>query len=239
MPEKKAAYKRVLLKVSGEALAGEKRFGLDFDMISNVCKAIKECLDMGVEMGIVVGGGNFWRGVQDGGGKIERTRADHMGMMATVMNALALADCLEQMDIEVRVQTALEITAVAEPYIRLRADSHLKNGRVVIFGCGTGSPYFSTDTAAVLRAAEIGAEVILLAKNIDGVYTADPKIDPTAIKLETISYSEMLNQRLMVMDLTATSLSMDNDIPVILFALDDPENIVRVIMGEAIGTRVS
>ena len=239
MPEKKAAYKRVLLKVSGEALAGDKRFGLDFDMISNVCKAIKECLELGVEMGVVVGGGNFWRGVQDGGGRIERTRADHMGMMATVMNALALADTLEQMDIEVRVQTALEITAVAEPYIRLRADSHLKNGRVVIFGCGTGSPYFSTDTAAVLRAAEIGAEVILLAKNIDGVYTADPKIDPNAIKLETISYSEMLSQRLMVMDLTATSLSMDNEIPVILFALDDPYNIVRVVTGETIGTRVS
>ena len=239
MPEKKAAYKRVLLKISGEALAGEKRFGLDFDVISEVCNAIKECLDLGVEMGIVVGGGNFWRGVQDGEGKIERTRADHMGMMATVMNALALADKLEQMDIAVRVQTALEITAVAEPYIRLRADSHLRNGRVVIFGCGTGSPYFSTDTAAVLRAAEIGAEVILLAKNIDGVYTADPKIDPNAIKLETISYSEMLNQRLLVMDLTATSLSMDNDIPVILFGLDDPANIVRVITGETIGTRVS
>jgi len=238
MPDFKPVYKRVLLKISGEALAGEKRNGLDFDVIKRVCEAIKTCVDHGVEMGIVVGGGNFWRGVEDGAGRIERTRSDHMGMMATVMNALALADTLEQMDIPVRVQTALEITAVAEPYIRLRADSHMRNGRVVVFGCGTGSPYFSTDTAAVLRAAEINAEVILLAKNIDGVYTADPKLDPSAIKLDSISYTDMLTQRLMVMDLTATSLSMDNDIPVILFALEDPENIVRVVAGEKIGTRV-
>jgi len=161
-----------------------------------------------------------------------------MGMMATVMNCLALADVLEQTDVPVRVQTALSISAVAEPYIRGRADRHLKKGRVVIFGCGTGHPYFSTDTAAVLRAAEIGAEVILLAKNIDGVYTADPKLDPAAKKLDSISYSDMLAQRLMVMDSTATSLSMDNDIPVILFALEDPENIVRVVMGEKVGTRV-
>ena len=239
MSGKKPIYKRVLLKISGEALAGEKKFGLDFDVIVRVCEAIKACVELGVELGIVVGGGNFWRGVQDGGGKIERTRADHMGMMATVMNCLALADTLEQMEVSVRVQTALAIAAVAEPYIRLRADMHLRKGRVVIFGCGTGSPYFSTDTAAVLRAAEIGAEVILLAKNIDGVYTADPKLDPSARKLDSISYSDMLEQRLTVMDSTATSLSMDNDIPVILFALRDPENIVRVVKGEAIGTRVS
>ena len=235
---KKPIYKRVLLKISGEALAGEKKFGLDFEVITRVCEAIKTCAELDVEIGIVVGGGNFWRGAQDGGGKIERTRADHMGMMATVMNCLAIADTLEQMGISVRVQTALEITAVAEPYIRLRADMHLKNGRVVIFGCGTGCPYFSTDTAAVLRAAEIGAEVILLAKNVDGVYTADPKLDPKAKKLDSISYSEMLAQRLLVMDSTATSLSMDNEIPVILFALEDPRNIVRVVTGEAIGTRV-
>jgi len=238
MPENKPEYKRILLKISGEALAGEQRTGLDFDVIRSVCMAIKKCVQLGIEVGIVVGGGNFWRGVQDGGGKIERTRADHMGMMATVMNCLALADMLEQVGVPVRVQTALSISAVAEPYIRLRADRHLRKGRVVVFGCGTGHPYFSTDTAAVLRAAEIGADVILLAKNIDGVYTADPKLNPDAKKLDSISYSDMLAQRLMVMDSTATSLSMDNDIPVILFALQDPENIVRVVMGEKIGTRV-
>lgn len=235
----KPAYKRVLLKISGEALAGEKKTGLDFDVIRSVCKAIKHCVELKVEVGIVVGGGNFWRGLKDGEGKLERTRSDHMGMMATVMNCLALADILEQMKVPVRVQTALQISAVAEPYIRLRADRHLRKGRVVIFGCGTGHPYFSTDTAASLRAAEIHADVILLAKNIDGVYTADPKIDPTATKIDAISYSEMLAQRLAVMDSTATSLSMDNKIPVILFALKDPENIVRVIMGENIGTIVS
>ena len=238
MSAKKPVYRRILLKISGEALAGEKSTGLDFNVIKSVCEAIKKCAGLGVEVGIVVGGGNFWRGAQDGEGKIERTRSDHMGMMATVMNCLALADMLEQMGVPVRVQTALSISAVAEPYIRLRADRHLKKGRVVIFGCGTGHPYFSTDTAAVLRAVEIGADVILLAKSIDGVYTADPKLDATAKKLETISYSEMLAQHLMVMDSTATSMSMDNDIPVILFALKDPENIVRVVTGEKLGTRV-
>ena len=237
-PESKAEYKRVLLKISGEALAGDKKTGLDFAVIRRVCEAVKKCVMLGVEVGIVVGGGNFWRGVQDGGGRIERTRADHMGMMGTVMNCLALADTLEQIDVPVRIQTALEIKAVAEPYIRLKADKHLKNGRVVIFGCGTGSPYFSTDTAAVLRAAELGADVILLAKSVDGVYTADPKLDPDAKKLDSISYSDMLMQRLSVMDSTATSLSMDNDIPVILFALEDPENIVRVVTGEKVGTIV-
>ena len=234
----KPVFKRVLLKISGEALAGEKKFGLDFDVIRKVCKAIKTCVELGVEVGVVVGGGNFWRGVKDGEGKIERTRADHMGMMATVMNSLAVADMLEQLGVQVRVQTALSISAVAEPYIRLRADRHLSLGRVVIFGMGTGHPYFSTDTAAVLRAAEIGADVILLAKNIDGVYTADPKLDPTARKFEKISYKEMLDLRLTVMDSTATSLSMENEIPVLLFALEDPQNIVRVITGEKIGTRV-
>ena len=238
MPDIKPVYKRVLLKISGEALAGEKKSGLDFDVIRSVCEAVKTIASLGVEVGIVVGGGNFWRGVQDGEGRIERTRADHMGMMATVMNCLALADMLEQLQVPVRVQTAITISVVAEPYIRLRADRHLRKGRVVIFGCGTGHPFFSTDTAAVLRAAEIGADVILLAKNIDGVYTADPKLDPTAKKLDAISYSDMLAQRLMVMDSTATSLSMDNEIPVILFALHDPENIVRVVTGEKIGTRV-
>jgi len=234
----KPIFKRVLLKISGEALAGEKKTGLDFDVIRNVCNAIKTCVDMGVEMGVVVGGGNFWRGVKDGEGKIERTRADHMGMMATVMNCLAVADMLEQLDVPVRVQTALNIAAVAEPYIRLRADRHLKLGRVVIFGCGTGHPYFSTDTAAVLRAAEIGAEVILLAKNIDGVYSADPKLDPSAKKFEAITYQEMLDMRLTVMDSTATSLSMENEIPVFVFALEDPKNIIRAVTGAKLGTRV-
>jgi len=238
MSERKPAYKRVLLKISGEALAGEKKTGLDFDVLRSVCEALKECVSLGVEIGVVVGGGNFWRGVKDGEGKIERTRADHMGMMATVMNCLAIADMLEQINVPVRVQTALSISAVAEVYIRLRADRHLRKGRVVIFGCGTGNPYFSTDTAAVLRAAEIDADVILLAKNVDGVYTADPRQHPEATKIDTISYADMLSKRLTVMDSTATSLSMDNDIPVILFALQDPENIVRVVMGEKIGTRV-
>ena len=238
MDDHKPIYQRVLLKISGEALAGEKKFGLDFDVINSVCAVVKQCVEMGVEMGIVVGGGNFWRGTKDAGGRMERTRADHMGMMATVMNCLALADVFEQMDVPVRVQTALEIRAVAEPYIRLKADHHLKNGRVVLFGCGTGCPYFSTDTAAVLRAAEIGADVILLAKNIDGVYSADPKLDPDAKKYDSITYADVLTQRLTVMDSTATSLSMDNKIPVILFALHDPENILRVIKGEKIGTVV-
>lgn len=236
--EKKPVYKRILLKLSGEALAGDKKFGLDFDVIKNVGKVIKECVEMGVEVGIVVGGGNFWRGVKNGEGKMERTRADHMGMMATVMNCLAVADVLEQLDVEVRVQTALEIKAVAEPYIRLKADKHLSRGRVVIFGCGTGSPYFSTDTAAVLRAAEINADAILLAKNIDGVYSADPHIDKDAVKFDKISYDDVLAKHLKVMDSTATSLSMDNHIPVILFALKDAENIIRVVTGEKIGTIV-
>ncbi|MEA4894261.1 MAG: UMP kinase [Oscillospiraceae bacterium] len=238
MEDKKPAYRRVLLKISGEALAGDQGRGLDFDVIHSVCSSVKRCVELGVEVGIVVGGGNFWRGVKDGGGKMERTRADHMGMLATVMNCLALADVFEQMGVDVRVQTAIEMRAIAEPYIRGRAMRHLSKSRVVIFGCGTGSPFFSTDTAAVLRAAEIEADAILLAKNVDGVYSADPKKDPEAVKYESISYDEVLAQHLAVMDSTATSLSMDNKIPVILFALKDPENIVRVVMGEKIGTTV-
>lgn len=231
-------YKRVLLKISGEALAGEKHTGLDFQMIGRVCDVIKECLDLGVQVGLVVGGGNFWRGVKDGGGRIERTRADQMGMLATVLNCLAVADVCEQKGIPVRVQTAVEMRSMAEPYIRSKAIRHLEKGRVVIFGCGTGNPYFSTDTAAVLRAAEIGAEVILLAKNVDGVYSADPVKDPNAVKYDVISYDDVLAQHLMVMDSTATSLSMDNHIPVLLFALKDPRNIVRAVCGEKIGTIV-
>ena len=238
MEKAEPAYKRILLKISGEALAGEKRSGLDFEVIEGVCGAIKKCADMGVETGVVVGGGNFWRGVADGGGKIERTRADHMGMVATVMNCLALADVLERKGAEVRVMTAIEMKPVAEPYIRLRAMRHLARGRVVLFGCGTGCPYFSTDTAAVLKAAEINADIVLLAKNVDGVYSADPKTDPTAVKYDSISYDEILTGRLAVMDSTATSMSMDNSIPVMLFALKDPENIVRAVTGEKIGTIV-
>ena len=224
-------YKRVLLKISGEALAGDKHFGLDFQVMGRVADVIKECSAMGVEIGVVIGGGNFWRGGKNG-------RADHMGMLATAMNCMAMADVLEQKGVDVRVMTSLEIRAVAEPYIRARAIRHLEKGRVVIFGAGTGNPYFSTDTAAVLRAAEIDADVILLAKNVDGVYSADPVKDPTAVKYDSISYDEVLAQHLMVMDTTATSLSMDNHIPVLLFALKDPENIIRALCGENVGTIV-
>ena len=231
-------YKRVLLKISGEALAGEKHFGLDFQVLGQVADVIKECVNMGVQIGVVIGGGNFWRGVKNGEGHIERTRADHMGMLATAMNCMALADVLEQKGVDVRLQTALEIREVAEPYIRARAVRHLEKGRVVLFGCGVGCPFFSTDTAAVLRAAEINADVILLAKNIDGVYSDDPAKNPDAVKFDEITYDEVLARHLMVMDSTATSLSMDNHIPIILFALKDPENILRVVMGEKIGTVV-
>ncbi|MCB7513312.1 MAG: UMP kinase [Clostridiales bacterium] len=231
-------YKRILLKISGEALAGDKHFGLDFDVIGNVCDVVKQCVDMGVQVGIVIGGGNFWRGVRNGTGKMERTRADHMGMLATVMNCLAVADVLEQKGVPVRVQTAIEMRAIAEPYIRLRAVHQLEKGSVVIFGCGTGNPYFSTDTAAVLRAAEINADVIMLAKNVDGVYDSDPVQNPDAKKYDQISYDDVLAQHLSVMDSTATSLSMDNKIPVLLFALEDPQNIIRAICGEKVGTIV-
>ena len=233
-----AKYKRVLIKISGEALAGEKKFGLNFDVIGPVCDVIKRCADIGTEVGIVVGGGNFWRGLKDGGDRMERTRADHMGMLATTINALALADALEQRGVDVRVQTAIEMRQIAEPYIRNKATRHLEKGRVVIFGCGTGNPYFSTDTAAALRAAEINADVILLAKNIDGVYDSDPAKNPDAKKYDELSYMDVLKQRLAVMDSTATTLSMDNSIPVLVFALKDPENIYRAVLGEDIGTLV-
>ena len=231
-------YRRVLLKISGEALAGEKHFGLDFEVIARVCDAIREAVAMGVQVGVVIGGGNFWRGLKDGNGRMERVRADHMGMLATTMNCLAVADVLEQKGVDVRVQTAVEMRAVAEPYIRSRAIRHLEKGRVVIFGCGTGNPFFSTDTAAVLRAAEVNANVILLAKNIDGVYSADPNKDPSAVKYDAITYDEVLARHLAVMDSTATSLSMDNHIPVLVFALKDPYNIIRALKGEKIGTIV-
>ena len=230
-------YKRVLLKISGEALAGEKHFGLDFDMIGQVCDAVKEAVGMGVQVGIVVGGGNFWRGVKDGG-RMERSRADHMGMLATVMNSLAVAEVLEQKAVPVQTLTGVEMRAFADPYTRRDAVRLLEEGRVVVFGCGTGNPYFSTDTAAVLRAAEIGADVILLAKNVDGVYSADPNQDPGAVRYDSITYDEVLARHLAVMDTTATSLAMDNHIPVQVFALKDPGNIVRALRGETLGTIV-
>ena len=236
--EMERQYKRVLIKISGEALAGDQHFGLNFDVIGPVCDVLKRCVDIGCEVGLVVGGGNFWRGVKDGGGKMERTRADHMGMLATTINSLALADALEQRGVDVRVQTAIAMNQIAEPYIRSRATTHLSKGRVVIFACGTGNPFFSTDTAAVLRAAEINAEVILLAKNIDGVYDSDPAKNQSAKKYDRLTSMDVLNQGLGVMDTTATSLSMDNHIPILVFALKDPENIYRVITGEQIGTLV-
>ena len=231
-------YKRVLIKISGEALAGDK-FGLNFDVIGPVCDVVKKCVEIGTEVGIVVGGGNFWRGVKDGGGKMERTRADYMGMLATTINSLALQDALEQRGVDVRVQTAIEMRQIAEPYIRNKATRHLEKGRVVIFGCGIGNPYFSTDTAAALRAAEINAEIILLAKNIDGVYDSDPAKNPDAKKYDTLSYMEVLEKKLAVMDTTATTLSMDNNIPLLVFALKEPENIYRAVMGEQVGTMVN
>ena len=232
-------YKRVLIKISGEALAGDNKFGLNFDVIGPVCDVVKKCVEIGTEVGIVVGGGNFWRGVKDGGGKMERTRADYIGMLATTINSLALQDALEQRGVDVRVQTAIEMRQIAEPYIRNKATRHLEKGRVVIFGCGIGNPYFSTDTAAALRAAEINAEIILLAKNIDGVYDSDPAKNPDAKKYDTLSYMEVLEKKLAVMDTTATTLSMDNKIPLLVFALKEPENIYRAVMGEQVGTMVN
>jgi len=230
-------YKRVLLKLSGEALAGDKGFGIDPDTINAISKTIAQCVDMGVEMAIVVGGGNFWRGRS--GKNMDRTRADHMGMLATVINALALLDALEQRKVPTRVQTAIEMRQIAEPYIRGRAVRHLEKGRVVIFGCGTGNPFFSTDTTAALRAAEIDAEIILLAKKVDGVYDSDPMVNPCAVKFDNLSYIDVLNRGLGVMDSTATSLCMDNNIPIRVFGRDDADNIRKVIMGEEIGTLVS
>ena len=230
------AYKRILLKLSGEALAGERKNGVDAQTLGKICDKIKEIVDMGVQVSIVVGGGNFWRGRY--GHQMERTTSDYMGMLATTINGLALQDALETRDIHTRLQTAIEMREIAEPYIKRKAIKHLERGRVVIFACGTGNPYFSTDTGAALRAAETDAEVILLAKTIDGVYSADPKEDPKAIKYDEISYLDILNQDLKVMDSTATSLCKDNNIPLVVFGIDDPENIVRIIKGEKVGTLV-
>lgn len=229
-------YRRVLLKLSGEAMAGNKQTGLDFDTVLSFCEAIKRCVEAGTQMAIVVGGGNFWRGRSSG--KMDRTRADHMGMLATTINALALADALEQVGCEVRVQTAISMNQIAEPYIRNRAVRHLEKGRVVVFGCGTGNPFFSTDTTAALRAAEIEADVIFKASMVDGVYDCDPKTHPEAVRFSKLTYHEVLNRGLKVMDSTAASLCNDNDIPLVVFNLDDPDNIVRAVSGEDIGTLV-
>ena len=219
-----------------EALAGERKNGIDAETLGNICDKIKEIVDMGVEVSIVVGGGNFWRGRY--GHEMERTTSDYMGMLATTINGLALQDALEARGIKTRLQTAIEMRQIAEPYIKRKAAKHLANGRVVIFTCGTGNPYFTTDTGAALRAAETNSEVILLAKTIDGVYSADPKEDKTAVKYDEISYIDILKQDLKVMDSTATSLCRDNNIPLVVFGIDDPENIVRIIKGERIGTLV-
>ena len=233
-----AAYRRVLIKVSGEALAADKKTGYDFEFVSRVCAAVKSCAEMGVQVGIVVGGGNFWRGVKDGAGKVERVSADRMGMLATAMNCLAVADVFKQLGADAKVMTAVDIQGVGERYDTKKAIEYLESGKIVLFGCGTGLPFFSTDTAAVLRAAEIHADAILLAKNIDGVYSDDPRKDPNAEKFDSISYDEVLSRHLAVMDTTATSLAMDNSIPVVVFALAEPENILRVLAGEKLGTEV-
>lgn len=230
----KAAYKRVIIKLSGEALAGEKGFGIDAGMVDYVVDQIKRVTEEGVEVGIIVGGGNFWRGRQ--AQTMDRSAADHIGMLATVMNAIALQDALEAANVPTRVQTALTITRVAEPYILRKALRHFEKGRVVIFACGTGNPYFSTDTGAALRAAEIHAEVLLLAKNVDGVYDSDPRKNPDAKKLDDISYIDVIKKGLQAMDTTAISLCMENKIPIIAFALHEKDSIVKAVCGEKIGT---
>lgn len=230
------AYKRVLLKLSGEAMAGDQKTGIDAEVLGKICDQIKVIVDLGVKVSIVIGGGNFWRGRY--GHQIERTTSDYMGMLATAINSLALQDALEARGVHTRVQTAIEMREIAEPFIRRKATKHLDKGRVVIFACGTGHPYFSTDTAAALRAVETDSEVILLAKTIDGVYSADPKEDKTATKFDEITYLDILNKDLKVMDSTATSLCRDNQIPLIVFGISEPENIVKIIKGEKIGTIV-
>lgn len=232
-------YKRVVLKLSGEALAGKKGFGINPTVIKSIAKEIKEIAELNVEVAVVVGGGNIWRGKVGSEMGMDRASADYMGMLATVMNSLALQDSLEQIGIETRVQTSIDMRQVAEPYIRRRAIRHLEKKRVVIFAAGTGNPYFSTDTTAALRAAEIEAEVILMAKNnVDGVYSADPKVDKDAVKYDELSYLDLLKDGLAVMDSTASSLCMDNDIPLIVFSFMEKGNIKRAVMGEAIGTTV-
>ena len=236
-------YKRILLKVSGEAL-GEKTpagdgFGLDFTKINAVCASIKECVDMGVQVGLVIGGGNFWRGVKNGSGKMQRSHADSMGMLATVMNAIAVADALCEHGMDARVLTAVEMNKFAEYFTRDLANRYLNEGKVVLFAAGTGNPYFSTDTGAVLRGVEIEADAVLMAKNIDGIYSADPKKDPTAVKFDTLTYNEVLDRGLKATDVTAMALAMDNNMPMVCFGLAEENSIIRVVRGEKIGTTVT
>ena len=236
-------YKRILLKVSGEAL-GEKTaagdgFGLDFTKINAVCASIKECVDMGVQVGLVIGGGNFWRGIKNGSGKMQRSHADAMGMLATVMNAIAVADALEEHGMDARVLTAVEMHKFAEYFTRDTANRYLNEGKVVLFAAGTGNPYFSTDTGAVLRGVEIEADAVLMAKNIDGIYSADPHKDPTAVKFDTLTYAEVLEKGLKATDVTAMALAMDNNMPMVCFGLAEENSIIRVVRGEKIGTTVT
>ena len=227
-------YKRIILKISGEALAGDGKFGLDYSIVKTICESIKATSELGVEIGIVVGGGNFWRGRSHVA--MERTRADHIGMLATVMNALAIADALEQMGVQVRVQTALTMTQVAEPYIRNKATRHMEKGRVVIFACGTGNPFFSTDTASVLRAVETNAEIVLKATMVDGVYDKDPKKYSDAVKYNTLTFSKVLQDKLEVMDSTAASMCRDNSMPLLVFDVMEKDNLIEAVMGKSIGT---
>ena len=237
MPQIK--YKRILLKVSGEALAGAEGHGLDFTILHNVCDSIAKCVEMGTQVGLVIGGGNFWRGVKNGSGKLQRSHADAMGMLATVMNAIAVADALEQHGLDARVLTAVEMNKFAEYFTRDTANRYLNEGKVVLFAAGTGNPYFSTDTGAVLRGVEIEADAILMAKNVDGIYSADPNVDPTAVKFDSLTYAQVLEQGLKATDVTAMALAMDNNMPMVCFGLAEENSIIRVVRGEKIGTTVT
>ena len=232
-------YKRILLKISGEALAGDMRRGIDFEILHTVCGVIKKCSDLGVQVGLVVGGGNYWRGVKDGADKMQRSHADSMGMLATAMNSIAVADALSQQGVDARVLSAVEMPKFTEYFTRDLADRYLNEGKVVIFACGTGNPYFSTDTGAVLRGVEIEADAILMAKNIDGIYSADPHKDPTAVKFDSLTYNEVLERGLKATDVTAMALAMDNNIPMVCFGLAEENSILRVVRGEKIGTTVT
>ena len=231
-------YKRVVLKLSGEALAGDAGYGIDQDMLNHVAEQVQDVRDLGIDVLVVVGGGNIWRGIAGSKQGLERATADYMGMLATVMNSLALQNALESIGIDTRVQSAIEMRQMAEPYIRRKAIRHLEKGRVVIFAAGTGNPYFSTDTTAALRAAELDAEVILMAKKVDGVYSADPKTDPTAVKYDTLSFKEVLDKELKVMDSTAASLCKDNKIPIVVFNINEKGNARKAVLGENVGTIV-
>ncbi len=229
-------YRRILLKISGESLAGDNPSGINHEVLNEICESIKKCVELGVEIGIVVGGGNFWRGRTSD--KMDRTRADHMGMLATMINSLALCDALEQLDVSVRVQSSISMQQIAETYIRNRAVRHLEKGRVVIFGGGTGNPFFSTDTAASLRAAEIGVDVILKASLVNGIYDSDPHKNPDAKKFDELEFSDIFTKELGVMDGTAATMCRENNIPILVFSIKDPQNIVRAVLGEKIGTIV-